>query len=53
MNLPTLQLLVLHICEEQLMRLRETAMCYNCTICRILGFRYELLKSGVNLMKIL
>ena len=35
------------------MRLRETAMCYNCTICRILGFRYELLKSGVNLMKIL
>jgi len=32
--------------------LRETALRYKCTVCLILGFRYELCKSGVNLNKI-
>jgi len=32
--------------------LLETALCYKCTVCRILGFRYERWKSGVNLIKL-
>jgi len=39
MNLPSLQLLVWHIYEQLLL---ETALCYKCGLCRILGFRYEL-----------
>jgi len=32
--------------------MRKTTMRYKCTICCILGFRHELWKSGVNLIKI-
>jgi len=39
MNLPSLQLFVLH---TNINYLRETSLCYKCTICPILGFRYEL-----------
>jgi len=49
-NLPSLQLLVLHNYEE-LECLWETALCYKCTACHILGFCYELWKSEVNLIK--
>jgi len=30
----------------------ETALCCKCTVCHILGFHYELWKSGVDLIKI-
>jgi len=50
MKLPSLRFLVLHTYEELLMRNR--ALRYKCTLCRILGFRYKLWKSGVNLIKI-
>ena len=29
----------------------ETALCYKCTVCGIFSFRFELRKSGVNLIK--
>ena len=43
--------LVLHTYYE-LLYLWEIVLCYTCTICHILGLRYELWKSGVNLIKI-
>ena len=48
MNLSSLQILVLHPKGDLFW---EAALCYNCTVFRILGFRYKLWKSGVNLIK--
>jgi len=49
MNLPSLQLLR-HWILPELLTVHSSTVRF--LVCRILGFRYELWKSGVNLIKI-